>query len=208
MKHKVSNNNVPAVINTANAFAAAGSELGGSSLPIMKLSKSGIWVTGSENMEVAETRYAADVQGAQRGFVCFVGGEVIDEAMVPVALGEVILPGNLPDHGPYEAGDGWQPCASIQLRAIETGEEFIFKPTSHGGRAAIGALLTAYSFRLIAGKGGIPIVDLAVTSYEHRRYGTVVKPVFRIVSWQDGESLASGGGEKRGGEFPDDTVPF
>jgi len=196
-------------VRAANAFAAAGSELTGSALPILKLSKSGAWVFGAENTPLTETRLAADVQGAQRGFICFVDGEVVEDVMEPVALGKAITPDDLADHGPYADGDGWVTSASIQLRSIETGEEYMFKPTSHGGRAAIGALLTKYGYRLSAKKGGIPIVECDVTSYEHKRYGTVFKPVFNIVSWQDeAELMVKDDDTKLGEELLDELAPF
>ena len=44
--------------STADAFAAAGSELGGSALPILKMSKGGSWVYGAQNTPLAETRFA------------------------------------------------------------------------------------------------------------------------------------------------------
>lgn len=201
-------NKLSTPVSTANAFAAAGSELGDSALPILKLAKSGNWIFGTENTPVSETRFAADVRGSQRGFVCFIDGEVVGEVMVPVALGKVISPDELPDHGPYEGTDGWKPSASIQLRSTETGEQFVFKPTSQGGHAAIGALLTKYGYRLGLGKGGIPIVDLDVTSYEHKRYGTVFKPVFKIVSWQNEAALVPGAGEDLGEDLLNDSVPF
>jgi len=192
----------------ANAFATAGSALGQSTLPIIKLSKAGQWVSGAENTPVIETRFAADVQGAQVGFICFVAGDVIDEAMVPVALGQKLSLQDLPEHGPYEGGDGWQPTAALQLRAIESGEEYIFKPTSQGGRAAIGDLLKRYGNRLSTGKGGIPIVELSVSSYEHRRYGRVFKPSFRVAEWRDEAALVNGNAAKLVEEPPNDETPF
>ena len=192
----------------ANAFAAAGSELGGSSLPILKMSKSGTWVFGAENTPMTETRFATDVPGAQRGWVCFVDGECVEEKMVPVASGKTISEDELPDHGPYEKDDGWVESASIQLRSIETGEEFLFKPTSHGGRSAIGALLTKFGYRLSMGKSGIAIINLEVSSYEHKRYGTVFKPVLKIVSWRDEADLVADGGEKPTEEIISDEIPW
>ena len=94
------------------------------------------------------------------------------------------------------------------MRSAESGEEFLFKPTSHGGRSAIGALLTKYGYRLSLGKAGIPIVDIDVSSYEHKRYGTVYKPVFKLVSWQEEVDLVKSVAEKSGKELLEDSVPF
>ncbi len=191
-----------------NAFTAAASDLGKSIFPILKLAKTGQWVSGPENTPMPETLYAADVEGSQVGFTCFVDGNVADEIMLPVALGRKISPDELPDHGPYQDGDGWKPSASIQLKAIETGEQFIFKPTSHGGLSAISALLSRYGHRLDIGKGGIPIVELKVDSYEHKRYGKIYKPSFRIKLWREEADLVDGGAVKLGEELHDDKIPF
>jgi len=207
-KFKKTNESLPTPVNGADAFAAAGSELGGSTLPILKMSKAGEWVSGTENMPVTEKLFAADVQGAQRGFICFVDGELVDEVMVPVARGVAISLEELADHGPYQDGDGWTASASIQLRSIETGDEFVYKPSSQGGRSAIGGLLTKYSFRLGAGKGGIPIVELENSSYEHRRFGIVNKPVLKLVSWKDEADLVNGIDAKPGEGLRDDDIPF
>ena len=202
------NETLPAPVSAANAYAAAGSELAGDALPLLKLSKAGELVTGTENEPVTETRFAADVQGAQQGFVCFVDGRVVDEALVLVATGKKIEEDELPDHGPYQEGDGWARSATIHLRSIETGEEFAFKPTSLGGRAAIGALFTKYGYRLNIDKAGVPIIDLNVSSYQHPKYGKVYKPHFKIVSWQDEADLVSGASAEPDDEPFDDDVPF
>lgn len=195
-------------LSVADAFSAAGAKLGGTALPILKLSKAGKWVVGADNMPVSDVRFAADVQNTRFGFVCFVGGEVVDEVLVPVALGKSISPDQLPDHGPYKDREGWVSSASLQLRGLETGDEFVFKPTSHGGRSAIGALLNKCSSRLRLGKTGIPIVELDVSSYEHRLYGPVLKPILKVVGWQDEADLINGAVEEPGNGLFDDDIDF
>lgn len=208
MSEITTNNGEEHLPSTANAFMAAGSELSGSALPILKLTKDGRWVSGTDNVPITESRFAADVNGALRGYVCFVDGEVVDERMLPVALGKQVSRDELQDHGPCEGTDGWKPSASIQLRGIETGEQYVFRTTSLGGREAIGGLLSKYGYRMDIGKGGVPIIDLGETSYDHKRYGKVHKPLFRIVSWQTETDLVARSGEKLKDELLDDSVPF
>ena len=121
-----------------------------------------------------------------------------------MGAGQKIEESNLEDHGPYQDSDGWTETASIQLRSIESGEEFAYRPTSLGGLGAIGDLLKKFGWRRNAGKSGIPIIDLGVSSYEHRKFGKVYKPHFKIVGWQDEADLVSGA--SFGEEFVGDSV--
>jgi hypothetical protein len=202
---------------SAAAFLAAGSDLGRDRSPMLKLTTGGEWVAGVDNTRVTQTRFAADVHGAETGFTCFLDKKVVDEMMVAVALGTKISQGELPNHGPYGDGDGWRAAACIRLRSLTTGEEFVFKTTSQGGRSAIGDLLTKYAGRLAAGKGGMPIIDLAVDRYTHKRHGLVYRPLFRIVDWQDdadaaavtsGEEGHTSDARSLAEELGDDDIPF
>jgi hypothetical protein len=195
-----------ALSTLANAFANAGAQLGGTALEILKLTKSGEWVAGADNTAVTERRFAADVKNARRGYVCFVDGQVVDEVWVPVATGKTVAKEDLPDQGPFEGNDGWVESVAIQLRSLESGADYIFKPTSHGGRAAVGGLLTAYGHRLELGKSGVPIIEIGAGSYEHKRYGKVFKPIFRIVDWRAESELLTQVGETP--PISDDEIPF
>jgi hypothetical protein len=212
MNEITSNNTRPAVA----AFLAAGSELGRPKLPILKLTKAGAWVVGVDNAPATELRLVADVPGAEHGFTCFIAGKVVGEVMTPVALGKKVSQSDLPDYGPYQGGDGWRTSASIQLKSITTGEDFLFTTTSVGGRSAVGELLTKYARRLEAGIGGIPVIELAVEHYTHRLHGIVHNPVFRIVRWEkDTDSALMSGKERQADdahslaeELGDDDIPF
>jgi hypothetical protein len=210
-----SNSNKPTP-PTAAAFLAAGSELGRPNLPILKFTKGGAWVVGADNAPVTETRFVADVPGAEHGFTCFVDHKVVDEVMTPVSHGKKVSQNDLRAHG---RGGGWSPSASIRLQSLRTGKEFLYKTTSQGGRATIGELLTEYAHRLEAGKGGVPVVELAVSRYEHKLYGTVHTPQFRIMGWQNDADPAAtpvtpGGRAPNVGAFSlseelgDDDIPF
>jgi hypothetical protein len=151
-------------------------------------------VIGSNNKPVPEgARFAVDVQNAERGFVCYKDGCRVAEVSLPVASDRTISPEELPDHGPHDGMNGWSEYASAQVRSIDTGDEALFKPTSQGGRAAIGALLRAYGIRLDHGKTGFPIVELRVISYKHRLYGLVYEPRLHVVDWFDQDPPMTGG---------------
>jgi hypothetical protein len=203
---------------TAAAFIAAGAELSRSGLRIMRVTKSGQLVAGPDNEPVTETRYLADVANAQLGYLRFVNGKV-EEAMAPVSLGQKISRDDLPEHGPHDNGDGWHPAVAIQLRSMSTGEVFIFKNTSQGGRAAAGELLSKFGYHAASGGRGIPVVELTVTSYAHKRFGRVYKPSFVIVGWLDegdpsaAPAIPDGGpprvdAVKPNDELHDEDIPF
>ena len=214
-----SNANKP-TSSTAAAFLAAGSELGRRpNLPFLKFTKGGAWVFSADNAPVTDDRFVADVPGAEHGFTCFVDHKVVDEVMTPIAHGGKVAQGGLPDHSRYHEGDGWRPSVSMRLRSLRTGKEFLFKTTSRGGLSAIGDLLTKYGHRLEAGERGVPVVELAVDRYEHKRYGTVYTPLFRIMGWQDdadpgavsvtpGGTAPNAGAASLSDERGDDDIPF
>jgi hypothetical protein len=199
------------------AFIAAGAELNRSRLPILKLTKDGKWVAGADNTPVSETRFAADVAGVQRGYMRFVNGTV-EEMMRPVALAKISRD-ELPNDTAYEDEERWREAVSLQLRSIKTGEELLYKATSQGGLAAVGALMSAYGHRLRTGDQGIAVVDLVSRRYVHKRYGPLFKPSFPIVDWLDegdpstSPMIPSGGSPAPAAEKPDegllsDQIPF
>lgn len=191
--------------NIADAFAAAGSQHQDDRNPaIVKLTKSGDWVHGRDKTPLANTRFVADVEGAAAGFICFKSGGGVEKAMAPVASGKLIRRDDLQDHGPYRDGDGWTECLSLPLRSVENGEEYVFEPTSIGGRAAIRQLFSEYGRWLRSGRSGLPVIELEATSYQHPRYGTVFKPVLKIVGWQDENAPGNGVAP----DFENDSIPF
>ena len=179
------NSNKLALRTAADAFLEAGADFSRSNHPILRLTKGGVWVAGADKTPIAEIQFAANVQGASRGWTCFRDGAVVDEKMVLVSLGRKISPEELADHGPYDGGDGWHLAVSLQLRSMRTGQECLFKSTSLGGRAAFGELLTTHGLRLASGDSGIPVIELGVSHYTHRRYGLVYEPSFKVVGWLD-----------------------
>ena len=65
-----------------------------------------------------------------------------------------------------------------------------------------------YGYRLNGGSGGVPVIDLDVSSYEHKRYGTVFKPLFTVVKWLDENDLMKEAAAPSSEKLLDDTVPF
>ena len=73
----------------------------------------------------------------------------------------------------------------LQLRSVATEDELVYSPTSAGGLQAVAKLLDVYARRLRGGKGGVMIVELGASSYQHQQYGTVNKPLLKFIGWHD-----------------------
>ena len=166
-------------------------------LPLLKLTKGeGVWegngapIEGNKIVLFNMFRY-------HRGWVHFEGGGKTDEIWVK--------PGeprpdesSLTEHGPYETeGEGWKRAASVGVRDTETGEEFIYSPTSQGGRHALGGLAKQFAYRLAQNSNTcIPKVQLSSEWYPHKQYGKTWKPIFRVLGWvtitgSDGDKAAA-----------------
>ena len=101
-------------------------------------------------------------------------------------------------------GPDWKATMAIQLRSVTTDDEFVFSPTSAGGRQAIVKLLDVYERRLRGGADGVMIIELGASSYQHKQYGTVNKPLLRFIGWHD-ENVDS---DVDTGAMLSDSIPF
>jgi hypothetical protein len=82
-----------------------------------------------------------------------------------------------------ERNDPWQYGYYLRLSDEDGGDVYAWAATSDGARKAIGALTTAYNNHRHRGLGGLPVVKLGTSSYKHRQYGKVDKPVIEVVAW-------------------------
>ena len=153
---------------------------------------------GADADPVVETRFYANVADALCGAICFVDGGVADRKMVPVASGERV---------DVEAlGPDWKAITVLQLRSVTTDDEFVFSPTSAGGRQAVAKLLDVYSRRLRGGVDGVMIIELGASSYQHKLYGTVNKPLLKFVGWHD--EIVVDDDAVGAGAMLNDAIPF
>ena len=144
-------------VSLANAFTMAGAELG-ASLPILKLTKDGKWVRGSDNTPV--TRQALCRRRTQyvvRGFDCYKDGVIVAELGSRWQAASVSRARSCLIMGLIRMGMAGSRTLSLQLRSTESGEEFIVQDEfSRAAMSAIGSLLRRYGARLDIGKGGFP----------------------------------------------------
>jgi hypothetical protein len=117
----------------------------------------------------------------------------VDRKLFRVAKGE--KPINRDDlDEPEKAGtdnDPWTLQSLLPFENLSTNEVFIFATDSKGGRQAVADCCDAYAARILNGRTGQPIVQLAVGEISSKDYGRHPKPVFRIVLWDDGDTADS-----------------
>jgi hypothetical protein len=87
------------------------------------------------------------------------------------------------DDGPGE----WQEGRYLYLSNPENAEEFTYGTSSAGGIQAVDGLTQQINrFRTRGKPGAFPVVELATTSYFHKKHGTMVdKPVLHVRRWVD-----------------------
>jgi hypothetical protein len=176
----------------ARSSLAAG--LGGGDL-LLKMSKSGVWNYGVDEVEVEDgSEWAINPATLRHGYICWrdtdsdddVPAGVVGEQMVsiqqePPAVGEVPA-----------GGRSWEAQFSVLLQCVsgdDKGTSVLYKTNSNGGRQAFAALIDALGAQLDDDPEHIvPVVQLETSQYKHRKYGKTYKPELEIVRWVSFES--------------------
>jgi hypothetical protein len=165
----------------------------------LKYSK-GEWLAGMEESVIDDTeQFAVDMRELRKGFICWKDNAPAGEVMRPLIGGQPARRSELEE---IPDSDGWQEQASVVLRSMESGEMLEFKTSSKGGVSALGELVKEFTDRARRGdQNHVPVVVLKSTSYKHKAYGKVYKPVLEVVDWLGIAPLV----EREPGE---DDVPF
>ena len=163
---------------------------------------------GADNEELEPgTRVLLNIDSYARGWLCWLGGEVKEEIMVPILEGHPPKKHELPDHGPYEEdGDGWVEQMTIDMRLLEEPfTEMVFQANNASKRRAMGALMKDFSKRFQKHPGEVPVIEIEVAEFEakmgknSKRKVTKYAPSFKIVDWLTPEEIqdifGAGGGE-------------
>lgn len=155
----------------------------------LKLAKTGVWTYGADEIDVEEgSEWAIDPNSFVTGFIAWEPddnkpAEKLGEEMRP-ATDPPILRSDLPDVGaPWAEQMG---CQLMCLTGEDKGTRVSYATTSKGGLRAINTILGEVVGQLQAGEGDsiVPVVDLAVDSYNHKRYGRIFTPVFKLNAWE------------------------
>jgi len=203
-----------------NPFLDAAEDMGASSgaLFLKFDGNTGVYSYGKDQDELPKgTKVAVNHNEFRRGWICWNDGEVMEEKMVRIVDGAPPAKGDLADHGPYEdpKKDGWREQASAQFRDIESGEEFLFKTSSKGGRIAAANLVRDFGKGYAQHPGELAIVALDSVSFDAKdekgkKLGRKYAPMFKIVGWQDEAELiakfAAQAADSEDGDAAEETV--
>ena len=95
---------------------------------------------------------------------------------------------------PAKSERGWERCAGLALKCMsgeDEGMETSFKTSSAGGKRAIQTLADAIIGQINADQSKpVPVCVLETESYQHKKYGKIFTPVFKVLRWMslDGEA--------------------
>jgi hypothetical protein len=164
---------------------------------IIKMDKTGHWVYGADQTEAEDdARWAVNPFSFVHGFIAWGDGEVLAEKMSSVTQPLPEL-----DAAPPSAKKGWEQQVGLMLKCL-TGEdvnlECRYTTTSVGGKRAVQQLAVAIAAQVEQNPDKpVPIVVLGKDHYQHKSYGRIYTPVFKIVEWvsMDGEDVPEAASE-------------
>lgn len=174
---------LPAVTSLSTALRNLETEVGVTGVAILKMDKTGHWVFGADQTEVEEdSRWAVNPFSFTHGFIAWGDGDVLAETMVAVTepLPELPAP-------PPGAKKGWEMQVGLSLKCLsgeDKGLDVRYSATSVGGKRAIQTLAAAIAQQVEANpEKPVPVVELLKDHYQHKSYGRIYTPVFKVVDW-------------------------
>jgi hypothetical protein len=157
---------------------------------ILKMDKTGHWVFGADQTEAEDdSRWAVNPFSFVHGFIAWGDGEVLGEKMASVTQPLPEL-----DTAPPGAKKGWEQQVGMMLKCLngeDAGLECRYTTTSVGGKRAVQELAVAIATQVEKDPSKpVPIVSLGKDHYQHKSYGRIYTPVFKVVEWvsMDGEA--------------------
>jgi hypothetical protein len=201
--------NLPATLN--NAAVNILKETARSN-PLLRFKK-GKYLIGEDEIPVGREYVAFPLEWT-RGWVKWESGQIADERVGKVGEGFVLLErdelGDL-DKTKWEDPDSdpWQQQNMLPLEDAETGEFVVFVSGSFGGKIAIEKLCNRVARDLSAGRNlGLPTIKLGVTEFKTKAYGTVQRPEFIIIGWENEQKGGSVILPEPAAKVLDDAIPF
>ena len=182
------------VANLANALALRSQSLssGGTGYPFIKLTQTGNWIYGADNVEVQEgSQWAVNPQSFAEGYIAWGIGEVINESMALMTSAQPVLQNDLPPVPTAEKG--WQKQVGFMMACLngdDKGTQVMFKSSSAGGVKGVRALIDAVIAQIAIDQTNImPVVLLEEDHYTHKDWNkTIYNPIFNVVSWMPVDS--------------------
>jgi hypothetical protein len=178
------NANLPSVQNLSKALRSLDADVGAAGgVAILKMDKTGHWVFGADQTEVADaSTWAVNPFSFVHGYIAWGDGDVLAEKMVPVAepLPEV-------DPAPPQSKRGWELQVGMSLKCLsgeDEGLEVRYSVTSVGGKRAVQKLALDIAAQVEADQSKpVPVIKLKKDHYTHKSYGRIFTPVFDITGW-------------------------
>jgi len=175
--------NLPSVQSLSGALRSIQTEVGPTGTVILKMDKTGHWVFGADQTEIEEgSLWAANPFSFVHGYIAWGTGEVLAEKLVPVSE-------PLPELEPAPSGAerGWEMQVGMMLvctNGEDKGMQARFTATSVGGKRAVQALAVAVADQVEKDQTKpVPLIELKVEHYMHKKYGKVLTPIFDIADW-------------------------
>lgn len=160
----------------------------GGQAAILKMNKGGYFVYGEDELEVEDgSQWAVNPASLSVGYVAWkdgVLGAPQGEKMRSIYTDPVVeadLP-NLP-------GCNWVQQVGMQLMCVsgeDTGVQVVYKSSSKSGRGGFRDFLDQVMINIEANPSSdkvVPVVCLEKDHYEHKEWGRIHLPVFKIKSW-------------------------
>lgn len=174
---------LPAVTSLTDALRNLETEVGQVGSAILKMDKTGHWVFGADQTEAEDgSRWAVNPFSFVHGFIAWGDGDVLAEKMVPVTEPLPELP-----EAPKGAKKGWEMQVGLSLQCLtgeDKGLDVRYTATSVGGKRAIQTLAAAIAQQVTTNQAEpVPVVELHKDHYQHKSYGRIYTPVFKVVEW-------------------------
>ncbi len=201
---------LPSVQSLSTALRAIKEDTG-AGVTILKMDKTGHWVFGADQTEIEDdSLWAINPFSFVHGYIAWGDGEVLGEKMCSIseALPEL-------DPAPAGAKRGWEKQVGFSLKCLNGEDEGLdarYTVTSVGGKRAAQELAVAIAEQVDKDQTKpVAVVSLGKEHYQHKSYGRIYTPIFKVVRWasMDGDA-ASTGEEVRADpevEAPDEDAP-
>lgn len=184
----------------AQMLRQGASTLSGDARQFLRFTK-GEWSIGRDNDTFVNNTFTAviNIPCILSGWQCWKDGTPVDENWVRLIEQSPPDVDSLPDHGPYNSNqDGWSAAVKVDLIVapddnVQAPIKAEYTASSAGGRRAVGELMKNYAEALQNGDaagGKVPLVEVGEDNYQHKKFGKVYVPTFKIVKWLSPEEMA------------------
>jgi hypothetical protein len=173
---------LPAVSSLSTALRAIAPDVGSATV-IVKMDKTGHWVFGADQTEVEDgSLWAVNPFSFVHGFIAWGEGEVLGEKMVGITQPLPEL-----DVAPPGAKRGWEAQVGFSLKCVsgeDAGMEARYTVTSVGGKRAVQTLAVEIATQVEKDQTKpVPVIVLGKDHYQHKSYGRVYTPEFKVQHW-------------------------